>query len=420
MGLVFVTSATGAVGPGVLTALHGAGHQARAVARSPAKAELVRSLGAEPVVVDLFDASALAGSMEGCTASVHLATHVPRLSRDTFERSWTTHNCLRTTATANLIAAAYRAGVDVFVKESITLGYGDHGDRWIAEDTPLEESNSVIVAAAEGERRADSFTGSDRRGVVLRFGLFYGPSTRSTDEALRLARVRLSMLPGPAGAYVTSTHTDDVASAVVAALAAPAGVYNVCDDTSAHPRRLRHGLRRRLRTVAPPTPARGCASSPRPQSRRRPHRFPTVQQRQVPSDGGMGADLRRCPPGMERHRPAAGSAATADVTAGDGQRRRATLTEGRRRSLIAGSGRSASPGQPSAIQAAAATAANTASEPLTGGPSSRLDATSTGGMSAARRMPKRPDRQVEGRPSASTARPSVRTQPSAMWAAPMQ
>ena len=69
MGLVFVTGATGAVGPGVLARLHGAGHRTRAVARSPVKAELVRSLGAEAVVVDLFDPAALAGTMVGVTRS---------------------------------------------------------------------------------------------------------------------------------------------------------------------------------------------------------------------------------------------------------------------------------------------------------------------------------------------------------------
>src|SRR5581483_6357368 len=77
-------------------------------------------------------------------------------------------------------------------------------------------------------------------------------------------------------------------------------------------------------------------------------------------------------------------------------------------------------GRPSASQAAAATAAKTASEPLTGGPSSGSIVTSTGGMSTARRMPN--DRMVRswGTPSSSTAMPSDRTHPSAMWAAPMQ
>jgi len=37
-------------------------------------------------------------------------------------------------------------------------------------------------------------------------------------------------LPGKAGAYLSSISTDDAASAVVAALGAPAGIYNIVDD----------------------------------------------------------------------------------------------------------------------------------------------------------------------------------------------
>src|SRR5262249_59682283 len=59
---------------------------------------------------------------------------------------------------------------------------------------------------------------------------FYGQTARMVDEALLLARFRMSILGGAPGAYVSSIHTDDVASASVAALEAPAGVYNVVDD----------------------------------------------------------------------------------------------------------------------------------------------------------------------------------------------
>ena len=235
----------------------------------------------------------------------------------TSERSWTTHDALRTTATGNLLAEAERAGVAVFVKESITLGYGDHGERWIAEDTPLEESNTVIVAAAEGERLTNGFTGADRRGVVLRFGLFYGPSARSTDEALRLARFRLSMLPGPAHAYVTSTHVDDVASAVVAALTVPAGVYNVGDDIPltrrdyvmafadafalSPPRLLPAGLLRRLAPQPPPSSPPPSAAATRSSGRRpggsRPMRMP-ARDGTTPPNSGPGA--RRPPDGEGR------------------------------------------------------------------------------------------------------------------------
>jgi nucleoside-diphosphate-sugar epimerase len=47
---------------------------------------------------------------------------------------------------------------------------------------------------------------------------------------LRAARRGWSMMPGDAGAYTVTIAADDAASAVAAALTAPAGTYNVVDD----------------------------------------------------------------------------------------------------------------------------------------------------------------------------------------------
>jgi nucleoside-diphosphate-sugar epimerase len=74
------------------------------------------------------------------------------------------------------------------------------------------------------------FSAQGGRGVSLRFGLFYGPETRSTGEQLSLARKGLAPFPGAPDAYLSSIHTDDAATAVVAALDLPTGVYNVCDE----------------------------------------------------------------------------------------------------------------------------------------------------------------------------------------------
>ena len=46
---------------------------------------------------------------------------------------------------------------------------------------------------------------------------------------VRLARKRIALGAGP-DAFVSSITTDDAAAAVVAALSAPAGIYNVGDD----------------------------------------------------------------------------------------------------------------------------------------------------------------------------------------------
>jgi len=227
---VFMTGATGAIGPAAIRALRGAGHEVRAVARGPEKAKLVRELGAEPAAVDLFDAASVKEAVAGSEAVLHLATNVPPVSRASRKKAWATHNALRTTATEYLVQAALDAGARTFVKESITFVYPDRGADWIDEDVPADESIGMLAPTVEGERIALRFGGEGRTSVVLRFGLFYGPDTRHTEESLRMARRRLSTVAGNKGAYMTSVHTDDVATAVVGALDAPTGIYNVGDD----------------------------------------------------------------------------------------------------------------------------------------------------------------------------------------------
>jgi len=227
---VFLTGATGAIGPATVRRLLENGHQVRAVARTDDKAAQLRAQGADPVAVDLFDGEALKSAVDGCEAVLHLATNVPPLRRMSSKKGWATHNSLRTTATELLVDAAVTTGVTTFVKESVTFVYPDSGDAWIDETTRPDESIEMLRPTLEGERIVSRFTAGGGRGIVLRFGLFYGPTARGTDEALRLARWRMSMVGGKPEAYLSSVHTDDAAAAAVAALDAPAGIYNAVEN----------------------------------------------------------------------------------------------------------------------------------------------------------------------------------------------
>jgi nucleoside-diphosphate-sugar epimerase len=226
----FVTGATGAVGRPTVRALLDAGHRVRAVARSDERAGSLRHAGAEPVVVDVFDRDALVDAVAGSDAILHLATNVPPLAKMGFAPAWKTHNRLRTEATRVLVDVAHRHGIRRFVKESITFTYPDRGGAWIDESVAPDDRAKLLRPTLEGERLVLALTGTAGDGVVLRFGLFYGPDTRSTDEALRMARLRVAPVIGRAGSFMSSIHVDDAAAAVVAALGVPAGVYNVVDD----------------------------------------------------------------------------------------------------------------------------------------------------------------------------------------------
>jgi nucleoside-diphosphate-sugar epimerase len=230
---VFLTGGTGAIGPATVRGLRDQGHEVRAVARTHEKAAHLRTLGADPVVIDLFDGDAVKAAVDGCEAVLHLATNVPPLRKMSSKDGWSAHNRLRTTANELLIDAALTTGARTFVKESVTFCYPDRGEAWIDETTPPDESIAMLRPTLEGERMVDRFSAEGGRGVVLRFGSFYGPTARSVDEALRLARWRLSMLAGKPDGYVSSIHTDDVAGAAVAALDAPAGLYNVVESEPA-------------------------------------------------------------------------------------------------------------------------------------------------------------------------------------------
>lgn len=64
---VFVAGASGVIGRRLLPLLREAGHEVAGMTRSPARADLVRSLGAEPVVADAFDAEGLARALAAWT-----------------------------------------------------------------------------------------------------------------------------------------------------------------------------------------------------------------------------------------------------------------------------------------------------------------------------------------------------------------
>ena len=227
---LLLTGATGAIGTPAVAQLVAAGHEVRGIARDEHKASQLSAAGAEPVRADVFDAAAVGRAVAGVDGILHLATNVPPMAKMALSSAWRTHNRLRTQATKLLIDAARAHDVSLFVKESITYTYPDCGDRWIDETvTPLEDVK-LLRPALEGERMVARFGADGGRGVVLRFGAFYGPTARGTDEALRVARMHVSPVPGDPEGYVSSIHVDDAAAAVVAVLDAPAGVYNCVDD----------------------------------------------------------------------------------------------------------------------------------------------------------------------------------------------
>jgi nucleoside-diphosphate-sugar epimerase len=227
---IFVAGATGAVGRRAVRLLVAAGHDVTAVARNAEKAAFLESLGARAVRVDLFDAPAVKDAVAGHDVVINLATHIPRAAKAGLPGAWDENDRIRTEVSRNLVDAALASGASRYVQESIVFGYEDAGDAWIGEGHPFtgREYASVLVAEANAHRFTEESGGGT--GVVLRFGMFYDAESHTTRDLVRgLAAGRLP-LPGRSEAYAPFVATDDAAAAVVAALGAPAGTYNVVDD----------------------------------------------------------------------------------------------------------------------------------------------------------------------------------------------
>jgi nucleoside-diphosphate-sugar epimerase len=226
---VFLLGGTGAIGAHALAALVAAGHEVSALVRTPEKAAAVRAQGAEPVLVSMFDRSALAASFRGHDAVVNLATSMPSTTTFVFRRAWQPTERVRIEGSAAVVDAALAAGVPRLVQESVSMVYPDRGDEWVTEDIgpdPYPATRGNLAAEASAAR----FNQAGSRGVVLRLGFFYGPGARHSEQFLALARRHVVPLVGHPDSYLSSIHVVDGGAAVAAALHVPAGTYNVVDD----------------------------------------------------------------------------------------------------------------------------------------------------------------------------------------------
>jgi nucleoside-diphosphate-sugar epimerase len=246
---VFVIGATGAIGGHAVPALITAGHTVTAVARTPAKAAALTAHGATPVSVSIFDRAVLAQAFAGHDAVINLASGIPPTSQFMRAKAWENNDRVRTEGSAAIVDAAIAAKIGRIVQESISMFYPDRGAEWIDEEVPPDPFPRVMANLA-AEANAQRFAAAGGTAVVLRFGVFYGPGATHSEELLALARRHIGMVMGPGDGYMSSIHVTDAAAAVVAALHAATGTYNIVDDEPLTKRAYADALAAAARTTA--------------------------------------------------------------------------------------------------------------------------------------------------------------------------
>jgi nucleoside-diphosphate-sugar epimerase len=247
---VFVAGASGVLGRALVPQLVARGHEVVGMTRSASKQDLVRSLGARPVVADALDPDAVAEAVASAEpeAIVHELTALsgPMSVRDArhperFEGAIMT-NRLRTEATDHLLAAGRAVGARRFVAQSFgAFRFAAAGGPVQTEDDPLDPhqpgvSQPGVEAILYLERAVTTIEWGE--GLALRYGGFYGPGTgisRAADAQMA-APIRKRRFPivGDGGGVWSLVHIEDAATATAVAVErGRPGVYNVVDDEPA-------------------------------------------------------------------------------------------------------------------------------------------------------------------------------------------
>jgi nucleoside-diphosphate-sugar epimerase len=240
---ILVAGATGAIGLELVPQLVAAGYSVVGTTRTPAKAAIIKRMGAEPAIVDGLDALAIRDAVIAARPDI-IIDQMTDLASVTdlrhFDRAFATTNKLRTEGTDFLLAAARDAGVKRFIAQSFcgwTYGRGGEQSKTEADaldHDPPEELRRTLQAIQHLE---DAVTNSaSPEGIVLRYGSFYGPDTGMLSRAMidQLRRRRVPLIGGGAGRW-SFIHVEDAAAATVAAVerGKPGHIYNIVDDEPA-------------------------------------------------------------------------------------------------------------------------------------------------------------------------------------------
>lgn len=226
---VVVSGGTGVIGRAAVRALLDAGHEVDVLARSPENVTAITELGARPQPGDLFDVESLTRAYDGADAVINLASAMPIGYAAMWPNAWRLHDDLRTRAVQYVAQAARAAGVRRVVQESASFVYADAGDAWITEEDPIDITPATEPVAV-GESYVQDYAGASRSpcraGVLLRFGTIVGDDPL-TQFWLKAAGNGRPVGIGRPDQWSHLIHTDDLGPAVLAALIAPSGVYNV-------------------------------------------------------------------------------------------------------------------------------------------------------------------------------------------------
>lgn len=218
---LFLAGASGAIGRRLIPLLLEDGWLVFGTTRKAERLAALREAGVEPLQLDVFDRATLTAAMRDLRPQVvmHQLTDLPyALEAGRMAEALVRNARIRDEGTRNLVAAAQAAGCERMIAQSLGFIYDEGAKPHVETDPLLPDSHSAYGGTAAAVRSLErQVLESGMAGIVLRYGLFYGPGT-GFDRPIA---------PG-------SVHVDAAAlAAALAAAAGASGIYNIAEDDGA-------------------------------------------------------------------------------------------------------------------------------------------------------------------------------------------
>jgi nucleoside-diphosphate-sugar epimerase len=224
---ILLAGGSGAIGRQLIPLLVAAGHSVFATTRKPDRLPAIAASGAEALLLDALDRD-----MVHSTIAVLRPDAIIHQLTDLAEGVGPGNAALRIHGTRNLVDAAKSSGTNRLIAQSIAWVVAP-GTTPATETDPLDPDPTEPRAGAIAAVRAlEDATFELKQGIVLRYGLLYGPGTwyaRDGQSGLAALHGELPATP----AIATFLHVHDAAHAAVAALDWPPGLVNIVDDLPA-------------------------------------------------------------------------------------------------------------------------------------------------------------------------------------------
>lgn len=226
---VFVTGATGFVGTAVVKALRQRNHKVIGLVRDTSKSKTLEQLGVMLAVGDMLKPATYEGIVQTVDTVIHTAQYGIQ--------GRFTHGKLKQIEQADALmtqtlAQACLAHDKKFIYTSGCFNFGDCGDEWITEQTPMHPSPLGEVHTQMTKYLLSLYQQKHLRVIIIIPGFVYGPGglfKQSFYDTLQKGQLRVF---GSGKNYWSSIHVDDLAA--VFALAAESEAYgesyNVVDN----------------------------------------------------------------------------------------------------------------------------------------------------------------------------------------------